>query len=1629
MGASAQTITVSAIDPGPYGQGSTIAVPFHTTGGACIQQNNKFNLYLSDASGNFTSGGKLIGSYTGFYITFINGTIPAGTPAGAGYKVMIKSTSPIVTSAASAAFTISADPAVKAAISSVPFDPMKYPEVFGQCNGTDNNPFVFTNKSTPATATVTATFFNESTQAFEGGAPAISAIGYTFNAKATNYTVVAKATDGGIVSTKAYQLINNVINSNIGNSGEPPVCLYQGSATSTFNVDVHTKTGIQNNYPGNTYVVQWGDGTQTVYTLCDIQATDGKISHEYKKSSCGITSNNIANSFEIDLQPSSPYCGLSTKSSTYVKILLKPINKITGPQVVCTGSMPVYTNASSPGPDPNSNISTCADNPNAQYEWLIDGVHAAYLKLSERFTLPANTPAGSHIITLRLLNGYCGAEDFPYPVCIQNPPKLNFNFTDNTICLNNGPVTPNNTSVIDANCNTDNVYTWIVTGPAGANPVTYAGGTNANSSKPQFVFSTVGTYSVQLSITTASCGTVTGPTQTIVVNDAPLTKLSADVPLCGNGQTLSFDNNPGPTQTTLSGTIVQQPDTYSWTVTGGAYSFQNGTDAHSKYPQILFNDYAKYTITIAQKNNCGTTTATQHITFQQAPTVIAGTGPVTVCPLSPVVGLDGKITGTVGNYIWVGGTGTFSAGRNSLTGTYTPSAAEINAGQVILTLQATTTLAAPCDKIGSNLVINITPLDRVISKASKTICTGFPVAYDIQGSTQNSTFTWTASVTSGAATGVPATGSGSTINDVITNSSLTDQAVVTYVITPTGDLCPGTPFTFTVTVNPLPTITAAPQNSPICSNQPAAIILASNIANTSYTWTSTASAGITGNTNRTSAIVTNSISDILVNNGTTPGTVTYTIVPLNGTCSGQTIQATVTVQPLPVQSLPGNDDEICNATTYQLKGNSPLPGTGIWTVASGPAGITFSDKTDPHATVSGLIAGNTYQFTWTITASPTCPPSANSVTIVVDKPTVGGITAGGAPVCAGDNKGQVMLSGQSGKILRWESSTDNGATWQSIANTNTTQSYLNLTITTQYRAVVQSGSCDFMPSSATTITVNQPVPLAQIENVPPLCNQTSVTLTGNNPAPFSGVWSQTLGPQATIVSPNNYQTQVTGLASGNKYEFTWTIKGIPPCGDQSAVVDFTPAEDITPKFTEDRVQGCGPTTVTFANISTPNLNGTFLWDFGDGSSSSEVNTSHTFQPSADGSEADYTVTLTPISNCSLKTPATVHILVSPSHPVARITPSQTAACGSFSLTLTNTSPGDNVSYDYYMIDPAGTLLQHKTVFDKSDFTFDPVDPTRGTYSVYMIATDKCGNTYPSTSIPITVAPSDVRSYMQIKDAQQIFCLGSPVVLQNISSGGDRFNYSIYDASTDKLITTIPAGTGDLTYIPTVPGSYYATITAGTAGCGDAAPSPQQHFTVYAEPQPDFTFTGDDNYNITFNNTTADNGDNPASSLIYKWDFGDGSSTESTFVPNAHHYDFTRSPFTATLTATNPASNCFGIVKKTIVIKFLGGLFLPNAFMPNSTNRDLNTFKAKGTQLKEWSMQVFNSFGQLIWQTTKLDSNGSPVEGWDGTFKGAPAQQGVYIWQISATFLDGSKWKGMSYNNSLPKRTGVINLIR
>src|ERR1700743_1034577 len=344
-GVFSQTITVGTVDPGPYGQGSSIAVPINvnTTSG-CINTGNTYTVYLSDASGNF-SPGTPIGSGTNAYTTFINATIPNGTPAGAGYKVEVKSSNPAVTSTVSAAFTISSNPGVTASLSSTE---TVAAGVFGRCVGS-TSPYSITST---AGGTVTASFFNEGTQSYEGSNVSVPA---SFTPALGNYTMTGKSVDAsGTVGTYDYQLVNNVVVNPFSPFGTPFVCIPNGgSGILQFIMPITGPGGIINNYPGTTYTVNWGDGTSTTFNYCQIVALGGILTHTYTLPSCGQTSTSGAtNSLTVVSHATSPYCGeIASAATTSAKVIIMPTTSFTAPAVACVGTALTIPKTSNPGPD------------------------------------------------------------------------------------------------------------------------------------------------------------------------------------------------------------------------------------------------------------------------------------------------------------------------------------------------------------------------------------------------------------------------------------------------------------------------------------------------------------------------------------------------------------------------------------------------------------------------------------------------------------------------------------------------------------------------------------------------------------------------------------------------------------------------------------------------------------------------------------------------------------------------------------------------------------------------------------------------------------------------------------------------------------------------------------------------------------------------------------------------------------------------------------------------------------------------------------------------------------------------------------------------------------------------------
>lgn len=1144
-------ISIGTVDPGPYTPGSSIAATF-SLGTTCITPGNTFELYLSDANGSFTNETR-IGTYTGFYSTFVNGTIPPLTTVPSGnYMLRVKSTNPAFTSGPSTAFSIVAGPSVSAALNSesrVSTNPL----TFGRCDtdpGQTSSSFFFENTS--SAANVTVTIINE----LDGGTPStmtFNSIGEAkpFTAALAHYTMIVKATANGTVATTSYFLVNNLAVTAFTTISGNTVCFPIGSFEYLVTTD--RNGGIRDNFPGNIYNINWGDGSSNQYTYCDIVNLNKRISHIYTQSSCGLTYNSgtqtTYNAFGINVSVMSPFCGqIGSPLSAAARVVERPQNSFTYPQIACIGDV-TFRNTSTPGRQPNSNSSGCTDN-TVRYTWNVDGVDVAINVPFSDYTHTFTT-TGPHTIKLTSVsNGSCQATEFVREICIQNRPQPSFTLPANTICLNPGVLIPTNTSNSNNTCQGATfTYTWNVTGPAA---ISYQGGTNAASTTPQFKFTIPGIYNISLTLQSASCGETTA-TQRVVVNAPPTITMSPDISLCNIGN-LTFGPNATETQTTVDGTIGDEPTgTYEWIVTGGDYTFASPYDKNSKYPVINFTEYKEYTVTLTHTNSCGPVSQTQKITFVRAPVPTISVPSTTIC-YDGTVQLTGNITNDAGTtFTWSSTkTGTFSP-TNDLTTTFTPSNVNPLGEDITIQLLVNTGLSGNCAQVSATQIIKILPRNTG-STLSMSICSENNVTYTPTSSVSGSTFTWTAALTSGNATFRPS-GSG-VIDETIVNTSTTTSALVTYTITPRSNNCDGIPYQLTVTVNPLPILSATAATT-ICSGQPSGITL--SVTNTpgptTYTWTSSSTNGVTGmSSNPTSPAAITAIDETLVNNGTTRGTVTYNITPYAATgCPGTPVTVVINVDPALTRPNAGADRDICATNVYTLEGNTSTVGTGTWTLTSANGPVTFTNEHLATTEVSGLVEGRIYTFRWTIfDAASTCISVYDEVTIAVNEPTIPGTTAGDPTiVCANNNTGTITLSGNTGNVIGWESSFD-GTTWTLISGTNigTTYTFNNLSAATHFRAIVQNGGCTIERSSPTIISVAPATTPADAGMSRILCNEQSVTLTANSPATGeAGLWTMVSGNvNAQIATPANPQTTVAPLVPGVTYVFRWTITGNAPCG-------------------------------------------------------------------------------------------------------------------------------------------------------------------------------------------------------------------------------------------------------------------------------------------------------------------------------------------------------------------------------------------------------------------------------------------------------------------------------------------------
>ncbi|MEZ4850220.1 MAG: gliding motility-associated C-terminal domain-containing protein [Bacteroidia bacterium] len=88
------------------------------------------------------------------------------------------------------------------------------------------------------------------------------------------------------------------------------------------------------------------------------------------------------------------------------------------------------------------------------------------------------------------------------------------------------------------------------------------------------------------------------------------------------------------------------------------------------------------------------------------------------------------------------------------------------------------------------------------------------------------------------------------------------------------------------------------------------------------------------------------------------------------------------------------------------------------------------------------------------------------------------------------------------------------------------------------------------------------------------------------------------------------------------------------------------------------------------------------------------------------------------------------------------------------------------------------------------------------------------------------------------------------------------------------------------------------------------------------------------------------------------------------------------------------------------------IFIPNAFTPNNDGHN-DLFIINGGFFQSFQMDIFNRWGELIFSTQSIENP------WDGTYKGRPAPEGVYVFRMQAVDADGR----------LTQRAGSVTVLR
>ncbi len=313
-----------------------------------------------------------------------------------------------------------------------------------------------------------------------------------------------------------------------------------------------------------------------------------------------------------------------------------------------------------------------------------------------------------------------------------------------------------------------------------------------------------------------------------------------------------------------------------------------------------------------------------------------------------------NFTGTGATYDWTNDTPSIGLATNG-TGDIPPFTA-INLGAIPVT--ATITVipnSAGCPGGSQVFTITVNPTPVVNNPGNQDVCNGvFTGTINFTGT--GSSYSW---INNNPFIGLAAGGTGDIAAFTAVNNGTVPE-IATIIVTPSGAGCTGAPQVFTITVNPTPSMVSTLTPGAICSGSVFNYIPSSAVGGATFAWSRAGVAGIaegaTGGPGN--------VSETLTNTTLVPVPVTYVFITSANGCAGPPQNVTVTVNPAEIANA-GTDIGQTAISIFTLAANTPVAGTGQWTIVSGSGNIT--DALSPTSTVTGIAPGTSVTLRWTIT--------------------------------------------------------------------------------------------------------------------------------------------------------------------------------------------------------------------------------------------------------------------------------------------------------------------------------------------------------------------------------------------------------------------------------------------------------------------------------------------------------------------------------------------------------------------------------------------------------------------------------------------------------------------------------------